>query len=85
MGVVDNPEEPHVDRQREITYMQVRMARCAMRTWDATLGQVSQRFAKYDVTAYIEQNYDLLHLEGDEAVFEDVAAYVNRREAEEHA
>ncbi len=74
-----------MDRQREITYMQVRMARRAMRAWGATPAQVSRRFARHDVLGYIEQNYDLLHLEGDEAVFEDVAAYIERGEAEEYA
>ena len=61
-----------MERRQQIIYMQVRLVRKAAEAWGVPIDQVPQ---------YIEDNYDLLHMEGDEAIFADITQLMERRGA----
>ena len=50
--------------------------------WGASLRQVVSLFCGYGVLEYIEDCFDYFHLEGDDAVFDDVVRYLERREVD---
>lgn len=65
-----------MERRQEIIYMQVRIARLAAEHWRVAPHEAMRFFGAASVPEYIEENYELLHLEGDEAVLADVLAYM---------
>lgn len=70
-----------MERRQEIIYMQVRIARIASERWGKTLREATAILRAHKVADYIEQNYELLHLEGDEAVFQDVSTFLDAKGA----
>ena len=68
-----------MDEERQITFMQARICRLAARRWRSSLHDVMQVFAENRVLYYIEDCYDYFHLEGDEAVLDDVERYLKNR------
>lgn len=66
-------------RRSEITYMQVRLARLASERWRRPIGEVGRIFARYRVFEYIRDGYDAFHVEGDEAVWEELQPYLRSR------
>ena len=64
---------------RQITFMQARISQMAARYWKLSLGEVMAVFCANGVLEYIADCFDYLHLEGDEAVFEDVKDYLKNR------
>lgn len=70
-----------MERRQEIIYMQVRIARIASERWRLSPRETAHVFETYRVAEYIEQNYELLHLEGDEAVFQDISAFLEAKGA----
>lgn len=69
------------ERQQNIC-MQIRMVRRAAAEWGVPEGEAARRLAAADALGYVERNFALFHLEGDEAVFQDVLEYMARREGE---
>lgn len=67
--------------RQQITYMQVRIVRMACKTWSMSMRDVISLFAEHDVLGYIERNFGLFHMEGDNAVFDDVCAYLRNKGA----
>lgn len=67
--------------QQQIIYMQTRMVRMASEEWEMSLKNVIDLFSKYDVLGYIERCFGIFHVEGDEAIFEDVKNYLKRKGA----
>lgn len=68
-----------MDEQRQITFMQARISRMASQRWRVPLRQVMAIYCAHSVLEYIEECFDYLHLEGDEAVFDDVMGYLRTR------
>ena len=68
-----------MDKTRQITFMQARISRMAACRWGVPLRQVMKVFSANGVLEYIEDCFDYFHLEGDEAVFADVEAYLRNR------
>ena len=68
-----------MDENRQITFMQTRISRMASLRWGLSMRQVMQLFSENGVLEYIEECFDYFHLEGDEAVFEDVEEYLRKR------
>lgn len=68
-----------MNEERQITFMQTRICRTAARRWGKTLHDVVQTFAEHGVLNYIEDCFDYFHLEGDEAVLDDVEQYLKNR------
>ena len=68
-----------MNEQRQITYMQVRISRIASRRWNMPLRQVMELFSANGILEYIRDCFDYFHLEGDDAVFEDMVRYLQAR------
>ena len=52
--------------------MQIRILRIAAQRFNLSLKEAAQLFKKFDVLRYIREGFGIFHVEGDEAVFEDV-------------
>lgn len=65
--------------KRQILYMQARMLRQAAEKWDISMEDVTKIFVKYGVLQYIEECYGIFHVQGDEAILEDIGQYLKNR------
>jgi hypothetical protein len=65
-----------MEEAEQILYMQVRMLRLTAEKLKLSMKESALLFKKYDVLAYIRELWGLFHVEGDEAVFEDVKSYL---------
>jgi hypothetical protein len=65
--------------RQQITYLQTRITRMACREWGMPMREVIDVFEQHDVLGYIERNFGLLHMEGDDAVFDDVTCYLRSK------
>ena len=63
----------------QITHMQVRIARMASERWGIPVDETARIFAKYQLFEYIRDCFGIFHVEGDEAVWEDIVAYLKSR------
>lgn len=61
--------------------MQTRLTRTAAEKWQKPLAEVIKVFTRYDVLEYIENCYEIFHVEGDEAIFEDIENYLSAKGA----
>ena len=62
-------------------YMQVRLIRLASEQWHKSIEGIAELFARYNVLQYSEECFGIFHVEGDEAVLEDIALYMKNRGA----
>lgn len=74
-----------MNETQQIIYMQARIIRLASEKWNMPVEIIADLFAKHGVLQYIEQCFGIFHLEGDEAILEDVTSYLNRRGLAIHA
>lgn len=68
-----------MSERRQITHMQVRMVRMAMERWHLSVGEVARLFQQYQVFEYIRDCFGIFHMEGDEAVWEEIVPYLKVR------
>ena len=68
-----------MSKKTEITFMQTRLIRLASEEWHLSVEQIINLFKKADVLGYIEKGYGIFHCEGDEAVLEDIADFLDRK------
>ena len=68
-----------MSERRQITHMQVRMARIAVEKWNLTIGEVAELFARLGVFEYIRDCFGIFCVEGDEAVWEELLPYMRAR------
>lgn len=68
-----------MSEQEELTFMQTRLIRLASEEWHMSVERVVELFRKADVFDYIETGYGIFHCEGDEAVLEDIAEFLERK------
>ena len=68
-----------MNEERQITFMQARICRMAARRWGQPLHDVMQTFSANRVLYHIEDCFDYFHLEGDEAVLDDIEHYLRGR------
>jgi len=68
-----------MSERRQITHMQVRMVRMAMERWHLSVGEVARLFQQYQVFEYIRDCFGIFHVEGDEAVWEEIVPYLKAR------
>lgn len=65
-----------MSEKAEITFMQTRLIRLASEEWHLPIEKILDLFQKVDVLGYIEKGYGIFHCEGDEAVLEDIAEFL---------
>ena len=68
-----------MSEKAEIIFMQTRLIRLASEEWHLSVEQIISLFKKADVLGYIEKGYGIFHCEGDEAVLEDIAEFLERK------
>ena len=70
-----------MNERQQIIYMQTRIMRLASEEWNKPIEVIAELFAQYGVLHYIEECFGIFHVEGDEAVLEDVATYLKSKGA----
>lgn len=68
--------------QSEIVFMQARLLRLASEEWHMSIPKVNSLFDKYDILKFIEDCYDVFHMEGDYAVFEEIKLVLKNKGAD---
>lgn len=68
-----------MSERQQIIYMQARILRLASERWNKSVEEVSKLFVQYDVLQYMEECFGILHVEGDEAVLEEITTYVRNK------
>lgn len=68
-----------MNERQQIIYMQTRIMRLASEEWNKPIEIIAELFAQYGVLHYIEECFGIFHVEGDEAVLEDVATYLKNK------
>ena len=70
-----------MNESQQILFMQIRILRMMAEKYSLSLKQVSELFEKYNVLPFIREGFGIFHVEGDEAVFEEVKAYLQAKGA----
>ena len=65
--------------ESQMINMLVRVSRLAARRWGMSLAQVMRVFVPADALGYVQRNFALFHMEGDDAVLDDVEEYLAAR------
>lgn len=74
-----------MNRRTEIVFMQARLLRLASEEWHMSIQEVNILFDKYGVLKFIENCYDVFHMEGDYAVFDDIKILLKNKGADVNA
>lgn len=61
--------------------MQIRLLRIMAEKYSLSLKETAEIFRQYDVLPFIREGFGIFHVEGDEAVFEEVKAYLKSKGA----
>lgn len=57
-------------------HMLVRIARLAAERWSMPLSKAAEILGSSDAFGYVARNFGLFHMEGDEAILDDVEEYL---------
>ena len=68
-----------MSERKQITHMQVRIVRMATEKWNLSVAEVAKLFRQYQVFEDIRDCFGIFHVEGDEAVWEDIIPYLKNR------
>jgi len=71
-----------MNEKEQLLFMQIRILRMTAEKTGLSLKETAQLFKAFDVLSYIREGYGIFHTEGDEAVFEDVKAYMKAKGAQ---
>ncbi|MBQ4014117.1 MAG: DUF3791 domain-containing protein [Treponema sp.] len=66
---------------QQILFMQIRLLRIMAEKYSLSLKETAEIFRQYDVLPFIREGFGIFHVEGDEAVFEEVKAYLKSKGA----
>lgn len=61
---------------QQILFMQIRLLRMLAEKYALSLKQAAEIFGQYNVLPFIREGYGIFHVEGDEAIFEEVKSYL---------
>lgn len=70
-----------MNETQQILFMQIRILRMLAEKYSLSLKQAAEIFGQYDVLHFIREGFGIFHVEGDEAVFEEVKAYLQSKGA----
>ncbi len=65
----------------QILFMQIRILRMMAEKYGLSLKQAAQTFEAYNVLTFIREGFGIFHVEGDEAVFEEVNGFLKSKGA----
>ncbi len=66
---------------QQILFMQIRILRMMAEKYSLSLKQAAEIFGQYNVLHFIREGFGIFHVEGDEAVFEEVKSYLQSKGA----
>lgn len=66
---------------QQILFMQIRLLRIMAEKYSLSLKEAAEIFRQYDVLPFIREGFGIFHVEGDEAVFEEIKAYLKSKGA----
>lgn len=70
-----------MNESQQILFMQIRILRMMAEKNSLSLKQAAELFDQYDVLPFIREGFGIFHVEGDDAVFEEVKAYLQSKGA----
>ena len=73
-----------MNRNSEIVFMQTRLLRLASEQWHMSIQNVNKLFDKYSILKLIEDCYDVFHMEGDFAVFDEIQTVLKSKGVDVH-
>ena len=68
-----------MNERTEIIFMQVRLLRLASEEWRMPVQKTAALFEQYHVFNFIEDCYDVFHMEGDYAVLEEIKTMLRNK------
>lgn len=68
----------------QITFMQARLVRMISERWNMTIPNVASMFQTKGVFRFIRECFDTFHVEGDEAIYDDVEEFLISKGATKH-
>ena len=69
-----------MNEKQQLLYMQTRVLRLASEEWNRPMEEIAEIFDRYQVLQYIEECFGIFHVQGDEAILEDIGRYLKNRE-----
>jgi len=70
-----------MNEAQQILFMQIRILRMMAEKYSLSLKEAAEIFGQYNVLPFIREGFGIFHVEGDEAVFEEVKAYLKSKGA----
>ena len=70
-----------MSESQQILFMQIRILRMMAEKCSLSLKQAAEIFGQYGVLAFIREGFGIFHVEGDDAVFEEVKAFLQAKGA----
>ena len=70
-----------MNESQQILFMQIRLLRMMAEKYSISLKQAAEIFGQYNVLSFIREGYGIFHVEGDEAVFEEVKSFLQSKGA----
>ena len=70
-----------MNESQQILFMQIRILRMMAERNSISLKQAAEIFGKYNVLPFIREGFGIFHVEGDEAVFDEVKTYLQSKGA----
>lgn len=74
-----------MSEKTQIIFMQTRLLRLASEEWNTTIQKVNELFEKYNILRFIEECFDVFHMEGDMAVFDEIQTVLRCRGVDVYA
>ena len=71
-----------MSEKSQIVFMQVRVLRLAAEEWKTTIQKASEVFDQYNFFKFIEECFDVFHMEGDYAVFDEIQTVLRCKEVD---
>lgn len=66
-----------MDEKSQIIFMQTRLVRRASEKLGVSIQDASRLFDKYQVFHFIKECFGIFHMEGDDAILEDIAEFLS--------
>ena len=70
-----------MNESQQILFMQIRILRMMAEKYSLSLKKAAELFGQYNVLPFIRESFGIFHVEGDEAVFEEVKSYLKTKGA----
>ena len=70
-----------MNEAQHILFMQIRSVRMMAEKYSMSLKEAAEIFGQYNVLPFIREGFGIFHVEGDEAVFEEVKGFLKSKGA----